>query len=352
MRKMGGCALLLLALLCAGASSALATGSWGQIHQDLGRPEHWQAIVTDSEFALGEATALDAGAEETFYEMDFGSYPSLDGSTVAVPMALEFARQHLSLPEEDLPAFVQFSTTHSAYEHLILRRPNLSAQLPSQRAFMDEGHPVDLILATPPSAEELALAATQGVELVMEPVCYDAFVFITHQSNPVDSLTVEQLRAIYRGEVTSWDEVGGDQRSITAYQREPNSGSQTAMEDLVMQGEPMAGAVDIEMVTDMEGTLYRVGTFRADSHSLGYTYLFYLDALYRQPDIKVLQIEGVSPTPENLRSGAYPFAAHYYGVMRKGEEDGVAGRFLDWMRGEEGQRCIAQAGYIPITPGE
>ena len=349
-RQHRAAAILLAALLLASAAPAQATGSWSHISQELTRPESWQPIVERSDFALGELSPLEPAAEDPYYEMGFGGYPSLDGSTVAVPMALEFARQHLPVPEEDLPAFVQFSTTHAAYERLILRKPNLSAQLPSLRAFMDETHPVDLLLATPPSDAELALAAEQGVELVMEPVCYDAFIFLTHRSNPLDSLTVEQIRAIYRGEITSWAEVGGDELSIRAYQRQPNSGSQTAMEDLVMQGEPMAGAVKIQVVPTMDGTLRQIGTFAGDSHSLGYSYLYYLESLYQQADVKVLAIDGISPTPDNLRSGAYPFTARYYGVLRKEDEGGTAGQFLAWMRSEEGQRCIAQAGYIPLEP--
>lgn len=65
-------------------------------------------------------------------------------------------------------------------------------------------------------------------------------------------------------------------------------------------------------------------------------------------DIKVLAIDGVSPTPENLRNGTYPLTITYYGVIRAEDEDNVGGRFLDWMVSEEGQRCIDQAGYVTV----
>ena len=55
-------------------------------------------------------------------------------------------------------------------------------------------------------------------------------MFITHKDNPIDSLTIEQIQSIYSGKITNWNQVGGEDLEIKAYQREGNSGSQTAME--------------------------------------------------------------------------------------------------------------------------
>ena len=349
-RRIGAIIVCVCCLLGMNVVPAQSEGAWGQINQDLQRPETWERIVVDSGFALGEGKEITMGSGETFYDLSFGTYPSIDGSTVSVPMVMEFARQHLSLPESDLQGFVFLSTTHYAYEHLIGKRPNGSAMVQSLNAAMDENHPVDLIIVTGPSPEELALAEENGVILVQKPVCYDAFVFITHKDNPVDSLTVEQIQKIYTGEITNWKEVGGQDAKIAPYQREPNSGSQTAMEGLVMQGQPMDAAEPNYVVGSMEGLVRRVGNYENSEASLGYTYLYYIDTLYKDSGIKTLAIDGIAPTEENLRSGAYPFTTNYYGVIRGGEEEGVGGRFLDWMLSEEGQRCIAQAGYIPMEP--
>ncbi len=343
---------LLMVLLCCCAAlavtPALAEGSWGQINQELARPEGWQRIVSDSPFALGESRTLSTAGGVTLNEAAYGTYPSIDGSTVSVPMAMEFARQHLPLTEGDLPGFVLFSTTHAAYEHLIGKKPNAGVQVYSQNAVMDEAHPVDLFIGTEPSDEELAMAEAAGVTLVKEPVCYDAFVFITHRSNPVESLTVEQIRGIYSGEITNWKEVGGEDIQIMAFQREKNAGSQTAMENLVMKGMPLAPAPTELVPREMGGLVEDVATYRADSTSIGYTYLFYINTLYKNDQIKALRVNDVAPTPENLRSGAYPLTAQYFGVIRQGEEEQTCGRFLAWMQTEEGQRCIRQAGYVTL----
>lgn len=337
------CALFLVIPLC-----ALGNGSYAQINQPLDRPEGWERIVGRSDFSLGAHTLLDSVNGVSVYEQSYGTYPSIDGSTVLVPLAIEFARQHLDLPDADIESFVFFSTTHHAYEAITQKKPNASALLPSQGAAMDPSHPVDLILATEPSADELAMAAANGVKLVKEPICLDAFVFITHADNPVENLSVDEIRRIYSGEITNWREVGGPDAPIAAYQREANSGSQTAMEQLVMGDAELSGAQPNYITSGMSDLIRRVGNYENSRSSLGYTFLYYISELYKGEPIKAIQVNGIAPTVENIRSGAYPFSAAYYGVYREGEESGAGGKFLQWVLSPEGQRCVAQAGYIPL----
>lgn len=330
---------------CAPGGQADIT-SWGQINQQVTRPDDWQRIVENSPFALGDAFLQKGdGWEET--QLSWGSYPSIDGSTVCVPMAMEFAWQHLDMSAEDAEFFCSFSTTHYAYEMLI-EKESRGCWLPSRELTVDSAHPLDLFLGTPPSEEELALAEEKGVALALEPVCYDAFVFITHRDNPVDSLTLEQLRGIYTGEITNWREVGGRDEPITAYQREENSGSQTSMEQLVMDGAPMLPPETVEIQTGMGGLVEAVAEYQNHSASIGYTFQYYINNLYKSDKIKTLAIDGVAPSPENLQSEAYPLTSFYYGVVREEDLEGIPGDFLRWMASDEGQRCIGQAGYVPL----
>lgn len=331
-------------LLCLCLAAFAQEGSRGQINQDLSKGEGWRQIVTDSAFALGKKTPLN----ETLYKMGYGTYPCIDGSTVSMAMAMEFAWQHQVVKEEDVPGFVFLSTTHSAYEHLIKKQPNGSSMVASEMAMMDDTHPVDIMIGTAPSDEELALAKEHGVTLVTEPVCLDAFVFITHKDNPVTNITSEQIRAIYKGEIDNWKQLGGADLPIAAYRREKNSGSETAMESLVMRGEPMPAAQEVRVAGEMEGLVRLVGNFESGPASLGYTYLYYITNLYLDENVKTLSVDGFAPTEENIRSGAYPFTTKYFGVIRGGEEQMAGGKFLDWMITDEGQSCIAQAGYVTL----
>ena len=97
----------------------------------------------------------------------------------------------------------------------------------------------DILFCAAPSAEQKQYAADKGVELVYVPVGLEAFVFFVNENNPVDSLTVEQIRAIYSGEFTNWSDVGGANRVINPVTRLAGSGSQSAM-DSFMKGREIA----------------------------------------------------------------------------------------------------------------
>ena len=195
----------------------------------------------------------------------------------------------------------------------------------------------------------MLIAERNGVTPVIKPICWDAFVFITHKNNPVNSLTIEQLQGIFSGKITNWKEVGGRDEDIRAFQREPGSGSQTGMEELVMRGVPMASPETVLIIEGMSGLVERVAEYKNKTASIGYTYRYYIDRLYKNDNIKTIAVEGVAPTYENIRSGKYPLSVNYVGVIRGGEEEGPGGLFLDWLLSEEGQACVKQAGYIPIT---
>jgi phosphate transport system substrate-binding protein len=327
------------------------------------RKEGWQQIVSNSPFQLGKSVRE---ADADSYRQGYGTYPHLDGSTVCIPLATEFARQHLGAADNEMRAYTAFNMTDTAYDYLISREPfepgtvlihwadpdtgEVSARGDDEGNCRLEPAPTDLFLGTEPSADELALAARAGVALIKEPICHDAFVFITHKDNPIQSLTLEQVRAIYSGNVTNWKEVGGNDEAIMAFQRQENSGSQTAMENLVMKGLPMADPVTVKVIWGMGGLVDEVAAYHNGSSSIGYTYKTFIEMMYPNEDIKTLAIEGVKPTAVNVASGAYPLATSYYGVIRTQDAESTGGCFLKWIRSDEGQRCVAQAGYIPLAP--
>ena len=322
--------------------------SWSVINQSLERGDDWRHIVRNSAFQLGE---MQVGENRADY-LGYGTYPHLDGSTVAVPMALEFARQHLGLSDQGIQGLASFSTTHKAYELLITKESSGYVEgIRSEEGdyiYLDEEQPVDLIIVTEPSAEELELAKQNNVTLVQKPVCYDAFVFITHKDNPVTSLTLEQVRDIYSGKVTNWREVGGDDTPITAYQREANSGSQTAMINMVMKDTPMLPPGKVKVLYDMGGMIESVAEYQNNSASIGYTYRYYIDNLYKNEDIKMININDIPPDDSNIRSGLYPLTTNYYAVTIAGDDNSIGNKFLTWMLSPEGQQCIRQAGYIEM----
>ena len=327
-------------------AAAMAQGSWGQINQSLERGENWVRFVENAaDFQLGEVHPLEG--EEGLFIADWGTYPSMDGSTVCVPLAMELARQWLDLAEEDLNGFVNFSTTPNAYERLTEGKANPTVTIASKGIMMDDTHSIDIVIGTGPNADERRAAEDAGRELVMVPVCYDAFVFLVNSENPVDELTADQIRQIYSGTIRLWGEVGGEEAlPIAAYQRPHGSGSQTAMEELVMQGWNLTAA-EANMISDgMSDLIAQIGSYDNAKEALGYSYLYYVNGLYKSGDVKVLTVDGAAPTDGNLQNGTYPFTVYYYAVYEKGNE--TAERFVNWMISAEGQACVKQAGYVPL----
>ncbi|MDR1464208.1 MAG: substrate-binding domain-containing protein [Oscillospiraceae bacterium] len=344
------------------------------INQSLGRDKNWRQIVQNSAFRLG---ALEPDSAYSYYAHPViqtgGTYPVIDGSTVMIPLAIECVRQHWGIRNDTNERnVVQFSTTHDAYVKLFQRETgNCFWFVPLEREnevvydtdsmsgphfsefdqaayYVNPGRAVDLFLGTAPSPAELALAAQNGVTPVIRPVCWDALVLITHKNNPVESLTQDQVIGIFSGRIRNWKEVGGPDQAIQAYQREPDSGSQTGMEELVMRGVPMADPQTVLVIEGMAGLVERVAEYQNGRASLGYSYRYYVDRLYKNDSIKVLRIDGTAPDDEAIRSGRYPYGVRYVGVIRQGEENQPGGLFLDWLLSAEGQACIRQAGYLPL----
>ena len=315
--------------------------------------DDWRQIVQDSPFQLGERTVQygEEGCWEDYCYPD-ATYPTINGSIVMVPLAMQFARQHLRVSEDAAKEFADFYATHNAYLDLFNRNRLAYYPVILSKKSDRSAHslrPLDLFLGTAPNEKELSLAGRNGITPVMKPICRDAFVFITHKDNPVRSLTLEQLRGIYAGKIKNWKEVGGADEAIQAFQREPGSYSQTGMEDLVMRGTRMASPKTVKLLADTRyDPANAVAEYQNSTASIGYTYRYYIDHLYRDENIQMIAVEGVAPTDENIISGAYPLSVYYYGVIRAGDEQNPGGRFLDWILSAEGQACVKQAGYIPI----
>ena len=144
--------------------------------------------------------------------------PGVDASLATQPLMDAFVLNFTGKTTEEMG--VEYSNTDPAYTKLI-------------------NNEADLIVVTEPSEDELKRASDANVELEVTKVVNEGFVFFVNKNNKVDSLTFEEIRKIYSGEITNWKEVGGDDTEIIAYQRPENSGSQTGLYSLVMKELPV-----------------------------------------------------------------------------------------------------------------
>ena len=206
----------------------------------------------------------------------------------------------------------------------------------------------DIFFGAYPSEEQIAEAKSHGTEFVYTPIGYDAFVFFVHKNNPIDNLTTEQVQGIYSGEITNWSQVGGKNEEISAYQRNEGSGSQSMLKRFM--GDKKIMEAPTEMVNDlMSGIIEKVSDYRSKSNSIGFSFRYYVEGIIRNPDIKLLSIDGIYPSVENIKNGTYPITGPLYAVTWEGNSNENVEKLLEWILSEEGQEIIEKTGYVGIN---
>ena len=260
--------------------------------------------------------------------------PRLDGSTSTAPLALAVCTAVLGESEEEAADLVQFHKTTASYLNLL------------------HGE-ADLLIVGEANDEVMEEKRKLGFEWLREPFATDAFVFVVNENNPVDSITVEQARKIYTGEITNWRELGGEDRPITALQRNEGAGSQTLMEKLVMQGEPMMEAPQDYIVATMGQLMTAVKSYDGSADAIGYSVYYYAEEMKMARGLKLLRLEGVEPNPDTIRSEEYPLVNPKYVVIPANAPEDAPNRLLyDWLLSTGGQRMIAAEGYVSVLPVE
>ncbi len=189
----------------------------------------------------------------------------------------------------------------------------------------------DILFCAGPSEEQKQYARERGVELVYVPIGLEGFVFFVNAENPVTDLTVEQVRKIYACEYTNWDQVGGPNRIINPVTRLSGSGSQTTFE--AFMGEYAIGQKSPLAVT---------------GGSIGFSFRYYMEGIVENSSVKLLSLNGVYPSPENIQNRSYPVVAQFYAIYRADNDNENIPVLMEWLLSEEGQALIAACGYVPI----
>ncbi len=256
------------------------------------------------------------------------SLPRIDGAAALFPVNSAFVHAVYPQTTELGDGVFEYNNTPAGYKLLAERQ-------------------TDIFIGAYPSQQQRDKAEERGTTFQYTPIGAEAFVFIVHKDNPIDSLTTEQLRGIYSGKITNWSQVGGKDEAIAAFQRNQGSGSQTMLERF-MDGAPLMAA-PTELKNDlMSGIVERVSSYRNKTSSIGFSFRFYVEGIIRNPDIKMLSIDGIAPTGQNIRSGSYPATTPIYAVTYSEQTNGNVGRLVEWMLSEEGQHIIEETGYVGL----
>lgn len=180
---------------------------------------------------------------------------------------------------------------------------------------------------------------TMGVEI---PVAKDGLAVYVHPSNPIQELTIDQLKLVYEGKVTNWKQLGGKEATIILYGRENSSGTYSFFKDHVLGGRDFSPRVQT-----LPGTAAVVNAVAKDPNGIGYGGAAYAKGV-RDVAMKAdAKSTAYLPTAEHVNSNKYPLARDLYFYLRK-TPTGDTKRFIDWILSPDGQKLAVAVGYFPV----
>lgn len=258
--------------------------------------------------------------------------PILDGALALYPVYSAFAQA--AYQEEAVlknPESVTFTDTVQAFRGLIA----------GER---------DIIITAAASKKQLEMAQAAGVELHLTEIGKEAFVFLVGKNNPIDDISYQQIRNVYSGKTLRWNTLGWKEGGrILAFQRPEGSGSQTGLQQ-IMKDLPIQAPQPLpdESLIGTNSLMNQISVeWKGVQPALGYSYRYFANTMYANPNAKILKVNGIEPSIENIKSGAYPFTVSFYAITR-GEPTGNVKTLIDWMLSPEGQELIEKTGYTPI----
>ena len=287
----------------------------------------WSEVTFAMNRGAGGYSA-DEKAAATVPKLRAEEYPEVDGSTATLPLSRALYSASTGASEAEAEKTIMHQKTTQSYYNLMYGYTDLVIAYRAPESFYED-------------------MEKEGTELLIEPIGRDALVFMRNETNPVESLTGQELKDIYQGKVKNWKELGGEDKEIVAFQRPSGSGSQTLMENLVMQGDKMADAPSDWVLSEMGELLERTASYNNSHNALGYSVYYYAKNMYEIPGLGFMAVDGVMPENKSIRTGDYPYVNDFYAAIRKDEPQGSPARQLfEWLQGEDGQAFIESLGYV------
>jgi phosphate transport system substrate-binding protein len=197
--------------------------------------------------------------------------------------------------------------------------------------------------------EEITAAKGEGFDPYELVVAKDAIAVIVNKENPIDTLTMEQISGIYRGDYSNWSELGGYDNPIVRLSRETNSGTHVYfLEKVVRLGNKDDKSLftpETLLLPSSEGIIAEV---RDNPNAIGYDGLGYIT-----DEVKTLAIapqageDAVLPSIETVNNNQYPISRDLY-VYTRGKPNATIQTYLDWIVSADAQAIVQSLGFVPI----
>ena len=185
-----------------------------------------------------------------------------------------------------------------------------------------------------------ALKDEEKAEGLVETVlAYDGIAMVVNPENPVSDLSLEQIAAIYTGEITNWKEVGGNDAEIVLIGREAGSGTRDGFESITGTKDACQYRQELTSTGDV------ITTVSQNPDAIGYASLAAL-----KDTVKALTVGGVAPTEETVKDGSYVIQRPFVLVTKTGETlSANAQKFFDFALSAEAAQYITTAGAVPVN---
>lgn len=178
-------------------------------------------------------------------------------------------------------------------------------------------------------------------DLVITPIGKDGVAVIVNPANSVTSLSPAQVKGIYNGTYTNWNQVGGPDMTIVVVGRDSASGTREFFTSSIMSGE---NYVPTMLEKNSNGAVKQ--TITQTPGAIGYVGLGFIDNMVKAARINT-NGTAIEPTVDNVLGGTYPLSRSLY-LLTSGQPTGLAKEYIDYILSPDGQSLLAEEGFVPL----
>jgi len=250
--------------------------------------------------------------------MAFAGHISVNGSTTVLPIAQKAAEAYMK-EHPDTTISISGGGSGNGIKALIDKTTDIAN---ASRAM---------------KKEEIEQAKAKGGDPVEFIVAFDCIIPVVHPSNPLKNITVDQLKALYKGEVKNWKEIGGSDKPVVVISRDTSSGTYEVWEEKVMKKERVFPGA---LLQASNGAV--VQAVSSNPNAIGYIGLGYLDN-----SVKGLTVNGITGSKQTTLDKSFPISRPLF-MYTPIKPAGDIKKFMDFVLSAKGQKLVEEEGFIPL----
>ena len=326
-------------------------------------PEDWEKYEKQNKFKLYDDFVFE-GKEEyedddgnsywlNHYSCKSGNVPIIAAFGFSKIIAQEFALQNLDSNITDIcyTSYPVFHTDHrtSYYYDLLFDKSTVYKEYETD---------TENIYAVSDEREWDVVLNNSGLndipksqKLETETIGYDALVFFVNKENPINSLTQEQIRDIYSGNIKNWNEISNFSKKIDAYTRGECTQNRIYFDNVVMKDLESKKMNYMKLSTPyaFEGLQFDEYPIEYSNNlgSIGYGYKSLVKSYYGD-SVKIINIDSIKPSEANIQENKYPYSIEIVATIKSGKKGKLGQQVIDWFLSDVGKLSLRQRNIIPV----